>query len=103
VQLLGVADARFLEPVARTLASLGVSDALVVHGSGIDELALHGDTQAVRVSGGSFETLTISPEEAGLERQPLDGLKGGAPEENARRLKALLQGKGAPSRRMPSR
>ena len=94
VQLLGVADARFLEPVARTLASLGVSDALVVHGSGIDELALHGDTQAVRVSGGSFETLNISPEEAGLERQPLDGLKGGAPEENAARLKALLQGKG---------
>jgi anthranilate phosphoribosyltransferase len=96
VQLLGVADARFLDPVARTLASLGVSNALVVHGSGIDEMALHGDTQAVRVSGGSFETLTISPEEAGLARQPLDGLKGGAPEENAARLKALLQGKGRP-------
>lgn len=94
VQLLGVADARFLEPVAMTLASLGVRNALVVHGSGIDEVALHGETQAVRVIGGGFERLTLSPEQAGLERRPLDSLKGGAPEENAERLKALLMGRG---------
>ena len=79
VQLLGVADARFLEPVARTLASLGVRNALVVHGSGIDEMALHGETEAVRVSGGDFETLRLAPEDAGLERRPLDSLKGGGP------------------------
>ncbi len=95
VQLLGVADARFLEPVAKTLSSLGVTNALVVHGSGIDEMALHGETQAVRVRDGAFETLTIAPEDAGLERRPLDALKGGAPEENAQRLKALLMGRGS--------
>ncbi|MFN3388690.1 MAG: anthranilate phosphoribosyltransferase [Allosphingosinicella sp.] len=94
VQLLGVADARFLEPVAMTLASLGVRNALVVHGSGIDEVALHGETQAVRVSGGALQPLTLSPEQAGLQRRPLDALKGGAPEENAARLKALLMGQG---------
>ena len=94
VQLLGVADARFLEPVAMTLASLGVRNALVVHGSGIDEMALHGETQAVRVAEGQFEPLLLSPEQAGLQRRPLDSLKGGAPEENAQRLKALLMGRG---------
>jgi anthranilate phosphoribosyltransferase len=96
VQLLGVSEARLMEPVARTLASLGVRNALVVHGSGIDEMALHGDTQAVRVADGTLETLTISPEDAGLKRRPLDGLKGGGPAENAERLKALLMGRGRP-------
>jgi anthranilate phosphoribosyltransferase len=94
VQLLGVADARLVEPVARTLGALGVRQALVVHGSGLDEIALHGDTQAVRVSGGAFERLTIAPEDAGLTRRPLEALKGGGPDENAERLKSLLMGYG---------
>jgi anthranilate phosphoribosyltransferase len=95
VQLLGVAEARHLDPVAKTLASLGVRDALVVHGSGIDEIALHGETQAVRLSDGRFEAVTISPEDAGLTRRPLERLKGGAPAENAERMTALLQGRGS--------
>ncbi len=97
VQLLGVPEARLLEPVAKTLSSLGVRKALVVHGSGIDEMALHGETQAVRVSDGSLEALTIAPEDAGLQRTPLENLKGGGPEENAERLKALLMGNGRAS------
>jgi anthranilate phosphoribosyltransferase len=97
VQLLGVAEARFLEPVARTLESLGVRHALVVHGSGIDEMAIHAETRAVRLSDGRFETLTITPEQAGLTRRPLASLKGGGPEENAERMKALLLGHGQPA------
>lgn len=94
VQLLGVADPALIEPVARTLAALGVARALVVHGSGLDEIALHGETQAVRVEGGALEPLTIRPEDAGLERRPVQVLRGGGPEENAERLKALLMGYG---------
>jgi anthranilate phosphoribosyltransferase len=94
VQLLGVADPKLLESVARTLAALGVAKALVVHGAGLDEIALHGETEAVRVDGGRLERLTLTPEQAGLERRPLDGLKGGGPEENAERLKTLLMGYG---------
>jgi anthranilate phosphoribosyltransferase len=94
VQLLGVADPALLEPVAATLAALGVERALVVHGAGFDEVALHGETQAVRLAGGEFERILLSPEQAGLERRPADALKGGGPEENAERLKALLMGHG---------
>ena len=94
VQLLGVAEPRLLEPVAKTLAALGLANALVVHGSGLDEIALHSETQAVRLAGGKIEALTITPEDAGLERAPLSGLKGGGPTENAERLKALLMGRG---------
>ena len=95
VQLLGVADPGRLEPVARTLAALGVRRALVVHGAGLDEVALHAESQAVRGMDGTFEHLTITPEAAGLARAPVEGLKGGGPEENAQRLKALLKGCGS--------
>lgn len=94
VQLLGVADPALLGPVAKTLAALGVERALVVHGSGLDEIALHGETSAVRVRDGLLESVTIRPEDAGLERQPVQVLRGGGPEENAERLKALLMGYG---------
>ncbi|HEU0100097.1 MAG TPA: anthranilate phosphoribosyltransferase [Allosphingosinicella sp.] len=94
VQLLGVADPALLAPVAKTLSALGVERALVVHGSGLDEIALHGETQAVRVRGGMLERVTIRPEDAGLERRPVQVLRGGGPEENAERLKALLMGYG---------
>jgi anthranilate phosphoribosyltransferase len=95
VQLLGVADPALLEPVAATLAALGVERALVVHGAGFDEVALHGETRAVRLSHGEFEQILLAPEQAGLERRPADALKGGGPEENAQRLKALLMGRGS--------
>jgi anthranilate phosphoribosyltransferase len=80
--------------VARTLASLGTKRALVVHGSGLDEVALHAETQAVLLRDGVFEELTITPEDAGLTRGPLKVLKVGDPAEFAERLKALLLGKG---------
>jgi anthranilate phosphoribosyltransferase len=95
VQLLGVSEARHLEPVAKTLASLGLRNALVVHGSGIDEVALHGETQAVRLLDGVLEPLTLTPEDAGLRRRGLASLKGGGPEENAGRMTRLLQGQGS--------
>ena len=95
VQLLGVADPDLLEPVAATLASLGVAHALVVHGSGLDEVALHGETQGVRLRSGTIEPIMVRPEDAGLERAPLSVIAGGSPTENAERLARLLEGKGS--------
>ena len=94
VQLLGVAEERLLEPVALTLAALGVREAMVVHGSGLDEAAIHGETRAVRLSGGAIEPLAFSPADAGLGEAPLSSIRGGGVEENAERLKALLLGYG---------
>ena len=93
VQLLGVADPKMLRRIAQTLAAMGVKEALVVHGSGLDEVALHGETRAIRLSGGEMEELQIAPEDAGLERAPLKVVKGGDVDENAGRLKAMLAGK----------
>lgn len=90
VQLLGVADPALLEPIAQTLRALGVERALVVHGSGLDEIALHGPTSAVELSDGALRRVEFTPELAGLERQPVEAIAGGSPAENGRRLRALL-------------
>ena len=94
VQLLGVAEARLIRPVAETLRALGVERALVVHGSGLDELALHGFTEAVRLYRGTLEAVEITPEQAGLERRPVEAIAGGTPADNAALLSATLSGEG---------
>jgi anthranilate phosphoribosyltransferase len=94
VQLLGVADPKLLGPIAETLFALGVERALVVHGSGLDEIALHGFTQAIMLRDGAFEDLEITPEQAGLRRLSQDRIVGGTPRQNADRLTRLLDGKG---------
>jgi anthranilate phosphoribosyltransferase len=94
VQLLGVADPKMLRRVALTLAAVGVREALVVHGSGLDEVALHGETRAIRMSNGDMRELEITPEDAGFERAPLSVVTGGGAEENAERLRSILGGNG---------
>jgi len=95
VQLLGVADPKMLRRIAQTLDAVGVSEALVVHGSGLDEVALHGETRAIRLSRGELVEIEICPEDAGLERAPLSVVTGGDVEENAERLRTVLDGDGS--------
>jgi anthranilate phosphoribosyltransferase len=97
VQLLGVADPRLLRPIAETLRALRVERALVVHGSGLDEVALHGFTKAVSLVDGRLRELEITPEQGGLDRMPLESIAGGSPDENAARLVDLLSGVGGPA------
>ena len=95
VQLLGVADPKMLRRIAQTLSAMGVEQALVVHGSGLDEVALHAETRAIRLSHGAMEEIEIAPEDAGLERAPLKVVEGGDVDENAARLQALFAGSGS--------
>lgn len=99
VQLMGVYDPRLCRPLALTLGLLGAEAALVVHGEGMDEVALHGATTAALWREGRLTELEITPEEAGLARQPLSALQGGGPAVNAAFLRDLLAGEGRPAHR----
>ena len=92
--LLGVYAPELVETYAQTAAALGHQRTFVVHGSGLDEVALHGETKVAEINEGKISYFTLTPADFGLQTQSLASLRGGEPEENARALKALLQGQG---------
>lgn len=92
-QLTGAFSPAWLRPMAETLARLGTERAWLVHGQGLDEIALSGETQVVSLErGGTIREFTIAPEDAGLRRAPPEAVRGGEPAENALALSALLEG-----------
>ncbi len=96
-QLLGVATAGIGEKVAQVLGRLGAQRAWVVHGEeGMDEVSISGPTRVWELSSGKVRTFTITPEDAGLKRAPIEAILGGSKEENTRLVREILQGKGKP-------
>lgn len=95
--LLGVYTPELLPIIAQSLLLTGVKRAWVVHGSGLDEIALHGETQLIEIANGTTQEKTVSPEDFGLARYTLEDIKGGTPEENANHIKSILKGKGLPA------
>lgn len=91
-QVLGVAEPRRLEPLARVLGALGAEHAWVVHGEGLDELTTTGVTQVAEWRDGSLRLFRITPDAVGLPRAGLSDLRGGSPADNAAALRALLEG-----------
>jgi anthranilate phosphoribosyltransferase len=99
LQVMGIFDPELVAPAARTLAMLGCRAALVVHGAGLDEIALHAPTRAARLRDGDVEEIEIVPEDAGVSRAPIEALKGGGPAANGAWLERLLGGHGEPAHR----
>jgi anthranilate phosphoribosyltransferase len=94
-QLIGVADASFLDTIAGALAQLGVGRALVVAGEdGLDEVSTSAATHVVEVNGGEIERYTLTPREVGIELvDPLNPLlEGGSPRHNAEVTREVLDG-----------
>ena len=96
-QLIGVADGRFLETMARALGRLGTRHALLVSSQdGLDELSISAPTDVFEVQDGSVRGYVVAPEEVGLERSPADAIPGGDPAENAAITRAILDGEYGP-------
>ena len=66
----------------------------MVHGSGLDEIALHDVTTASLLMDGKVSDITIIPEDLGLNRSPLTAFEGGSVEQNAELFATILMGKG---------
>jgi anthranilate phosphoribosyltransferase len=95
--LLGVYTPALIDVMAKSLLLTGVKRGWVVYGSGLDEIALHGNTQVSEIANGQCTTRTISPADFGLPRYTLEDIKGGTPQENAEYIHAILSGNGKPA------
>ena len=98
-QVLGVFSEDVIDLVAATLAELGVERAFVVHGAGgLDEVSLAGETMVAEVRGGAVRRFTVTPEEFGVTRAPLESIRGGTPAENAALIRRIVEGEAGPAR-----
>ncbi|SKA33724.1 anthranilate phosphoribosyltransferase [Consotaella salsifontis] len=90
--LVGVYSPEWLVPIAETLKALGASAAWVVHGDGLDEMTVCGQTEVAALRDGEIIRFTLEPESLGLACHPLAAIKGGDARENAAALISVLEG-----------
>jgi len=92
-QVIGVARPELLELVARTLVELGHLRAMVVHGEpGLDELSPLGPSRVIEVDGGAMSERTIEPSDFGWPKFAASDIAGGERDENAARIRRILEG-----------
>jgi anthranilate phosphoribosyltransferase len=94
---LGVADAATAPLIAGVLASRGRSAVVVRGDDGLDEVTLSTTTSVWLALRGSVTRHTIDPSMVGIERSPLEALRGGDAAFNAAVVRDVLAGgEGAP-------
>ncbi|MCG6295848.1 anthranilate phosphoribosyltransferase, partial [Vibrio vulnificus] len=94
IELMGVYSQELVRPIAETMLKMGMKRAAVVHGSGLDEVAIHGETLVAEIKDGVIHEYTLTPADFGVNTHPLEAIKGGDPEENKAIITHLLTGKG---------
>lgn len=95
--LIGVYHPSLCERFAKVLQSQGTRRALIVHGQGLDEIALHGPTTGALLVEGEIHPFSLTPEDAGLSRLALGSLKGHDLHFNRKHFLDLLKGNGTPA------
>jgi anthranilate phosphoribosyltransferase len=71
---------------------------MVVHGGGLDEIALHAPTTVAELKDGEVRTFELRPEMAGLSPAPLSAIRGGDVERNTALTREVLEGAPGPRR-----
>lgn len=96
-QFTGISRKGFTMEYASVLSMLGRKRAVVVAGAGgMDEASLAGQNSFVLVEKGDLIPFTLTPDDVGLETAPLSAIRGGNAEDNAKIIRAILQGERGP-------
>jgi anthranilate phosphoribosyltransferase len=91
-QVVGVYDPDLVPVLASALGRMDVDRAMVVHGSGLDEIAIHGETAVAEVEGQEITEYVLTPADLGLEQADIEAVAGGTPAENAADMRAIVDG-----------
>jgi anthranilate phosphoribosyltransferase len=96
-QVIGVAEMARGPMLAEALIELGTIHSIVVHGEpGLDELSPMGRTHVWEVRAGKVTEWSIEPRDFDMKPAAAEELSGGSPEDNARIIVQVLNGKGNP-------
>jgi len=115
-QIVGVYAPHLVSKVAEAMTLLNTRHAFVVHGetgsggsgggnegstsghSGIDEFSISGPSHFAEIHNGIITLGTLTPEDVGLQRAPIETLQGGDARTNAQILTAIFAGESGPRR-----
>ena len=98
-QLIGIARPAYVPIYAAAKAKLGTERTFIASGDeGLDELSLAGGNELADVTSNDFEMRRINAVQANLPHAPVEAIRGGDPEHNAKALEALLLGAPGPYR-----
>ncbi len=97
-QLIGVYEKNLCEKFCYVLREVGSEHALVVYGSGLDEISNMGETVVYELNNKKVKNYKIRPEDFGFKRYQLKNILGSSPKENAKYLKDILNGQGGAKR-----
>ncbi|MBW6485238.1 MAG: anthranilate phosphoribosyltransferase [Syntrophobacterales bacterium] len=92
-QLIGVYDPKLTEMFAGVLKNLGTKRAFIVHGGGLDEATVTGETRVSELNEGLISTYNIDPLDLLGEIYPDKDLAGGDAEKNAGITLDILTGR----------
>jgi anthranilate phosphoribosyltransferase len=88
-----------MRPMAEALCLLGVERAVVVHGEpGLDEVSLHGATQALVIEGSTIAEERWTPADLGLPRSTVEQIRCRDAADSAQQLLDIFQGAVLPGR-----
>jgi anthranilate phosphoribosyltransferase len=97
-QVMGVYDPLLCEKLAGVFQMLGTQRALVVHGMGMDEITNTGETMVSELKDGMVKSYRLMPQDMGYPLARPQDIAGGLPEDNARKLVAVMRGERSPAR-----
>jgi anthranilate phosphoribosyltransferase len=103
-QVMGVYAPHLVPLAAEAMVLLNTRHAFVVHGEtgegggGMDEFSISGPSHVAEVRNGIISLSTLTPEDLGLARAPIETLQGGDARTNARILTAIFSGERSPRR-----
>jgi anthranilate phosphoribosyltransferase len=97
-QVLGVYDRGLTLTIAEVLRLLGISRALVVHGSGLDEITTTGETSVVELKENTLHSYSLNCESFGIAPARISDIAGGDAATNARIIRDILNGERGPCR-----
>jgi anthranilate phosphoribosyltransferase len=91
-QVLGVYSQNLTRTMAEVLRLLEISRAMVVHGSGLDEITTTGETMVAELENGTIRSYSLDCRTFGIAPAVLMDIRGGDAPENARIIREILAG-----------